>query len=520
MNQTVELRLGTRRSALALAQSRAVARSLEALNPDLRVALVGIESRGDQLTDVPLREVEGKSFFTAEIDAALLRGDVDFAVHSLKDLALERPDGLQPAAIPQRALAHDVLLCGAQVMQRLAAAATLRIGTSSPRRLELVAPFLRQALPTLGAPPRIEFTDLRGNVDTRLGRLHEPAGTPRHLDGIVIAIAGLQRLWADVGVQGAGRERLQRLLVGLRWMLLPLSVCPTAPGQGALAVECRARDAVTLGRLQALHDPATAGAVARERAVLARWGGGCHQALGATVVTHSAFGSMLIARGVSADGTRLDERDWTAPAAVRAPAHEVHPWDGSRQARPRVHRLPTEPQVLRELNTDPQRPVFIAHHHALPDTAVSLATQRIWVSGVTSWQTLAARGLWVEGCADGFGFDSLGTVLAEPVLRLPPLAQWTVLTHEGAEGHWPCARAVATYRLVHALDGEGPPANVTHVYWSSVAQFNALNGFVSRSVHHASGPGRTAAHLAAQGIARRDVFPSVDAWRHWVGLSS
>lgn len=520
MKQTVELRLGTRRSALALAQSRAVARSLEARDPELRISLVGIESRGDQLTDIPLREVEGKSFFTAEIDAALLRGEVDFAVHSLKDLALERPPGLQSAAIPLRALPHDVLLCGPAVMQRLAAAATLRIGTSSPRRLELVAPFLRAALPTLNGPPRLEFTDLRGNVDTRLGRLHEPSGSPRHLDGIVIALAGLQRLWADVGVEAAGRERLQRLLEGLRLMLLPLSACPSAPGQGALALECRASDAATLAHLQGLHDPVTASAVTREREVLARWGGGCHLALGATVVTHRGFGSLLIARGVSADGTRLDEEAWTAPAALNADVHALHPWDGSRQARPRVQRLPAEAEVLRDLSAHAERPVFIAHHHALPESAVDLPAHRIWVSGIASWHALAARGLWVEGCADGFGFDALLPVFAEPVLRLPPLAQWTVLTHEGAQGHWPFARAFATYRLLHAPDGEALPPNVTHVYWSSIAQFEALKTSVARSVHHASGPGRTAAHLAAQGITPRNIFPSVDAWRRWVGLLS
>jgi hydroxymethylbilane synthase len=520
MKPAVELRLGTRRSALALAQGRHVARALEARDPLLRVRFIGIESRGDQLTDVPLREVEGKSFFTAEIDEALLRGDVDFAVHSLKDLALDRPAGLASAAIPQRAFAHDVLLCGPAVLQRLAGGATLRIGTSSPRRLELAAPFLREALPTIHAPPQIEFTDLRGNVDTRLARLHQPSGSARHLDGIVIALAGLQRLWADQGVESCGRDRLQPLLRGLRWMLLPLSLCPTAPGQGALAIECRASDTATLERLQALHDPATAGEIARERAILARWGGGCHQAFGATVVTHGGFGSLLIARGVSSDGTRLDQEVWSARAAPNMPARDLRPWDGARQGRPRVERLAIESDVLRDLNAHPERPVFIAHRHAVPDGPVSLATQRLWVSGIASWRALAARGFWVEGCADGFGFDALRPILAEPVLGLPPLAQWNILTHEGAEAHWPFGRAFATYRLVHAHAGEGPSPDVTHVYWSSVTQFEALKQYVAHSVHHASGPGRTAAHLAAQGIAPRDIFPSVDAWRRWVGLSS
>ena len=520
MKQAVELRLGTRRSALALAQSRAIARLLESRDPLLRVTLVGIESRGDQLTDVPLREVDGKSFFTAEIDDALLRGEVDFAVHSLKDLALERPAGLRPAAIPMRALAHDVLLCGPGIDARLASGATLRIGTSSPRRLELVAPFLRKALPTLGTPPSLAFQDLRGNVDTRLGRLHEAPDSARHLDGIVIALAGLQRLWADEGVESAGRDRLQPLLKDLRWMVLPLSVCPTAPGQGALAVECRADDTATAARLQELHDPATAGAVEREREVLARWGGGCHLALGATVVTQPGFGALLIMRGVSVDGAHLAEDTWTPPAPLDAAPRGAFAWDGTLHMRPRVHRLAAEFDVPRELAAHPERAVFVAHHRAWPDRPLCAVSNRVWVSGIASWFALAARGVWVEGCADAFGFDSLLPVLSEPVLRLPPVMEWTVLTHEGAVAHWSPLRAIATYRLTHERDNEAPAANVTHVYWSSVAQFEALKESLPRAVHHASGPGRTAAHLQASGASPRSIFPSVVAWRRWVGAPS
>src|SRR5579864_264135 len=132
------LKLGTRRSALARAQSGAIANQLEQRHPGLKVELVGIETRGDRLLDRPLHALEGKEFFTAEIDAALARGEIDFTVHSYKDLSLERSTHFQLAAVPRRAVPNDVVLFARDVPERLAAGEELLIGSSSPRRASFV----------------------------------------------------------------------------------------------------------------------------------------------------------------------------------------------------------------------------------------------------------------------------------------------------------------------------------------------------------------------------------------------
>ena len=274
-----KLRLGTRRSALAWAQSLWVAERIQALKPGTRVELIPIETRGDRITDLPLSQVEGKEFFSAEIDAALLAGDVDITVHSLKDLSLERPPGIALAAIPQRENPRDVVVFRDDVPQRLLAGRALRIGTSAPRRLENVPRFLAQALPGDGKS-NLECVEIRGNVDTRLGRLHEPEGSARHLDGVVLAFAGLIRLWRDARPEG-GRTRLNRLLQNVRWMVLPLPDCPSAPGQGALAVECRADDRRTSVLVAGIEHRASRAAVDVERAFLAELGGGCDLPVGA-----------------------------------------------------------------------------------------------------------------------------------------------------------------------------------------------------------------------------------------------
>ena len=140
------LRLGTRRSALAWVQSSQVAQALRDAHPGLQIELVGIETRGDRILDVPLSGIEGKEFFTAEIDAALIQGRVDLTVHSLKDLSLDRPAALTLGAIPQRANPRDIAIFAPDALQRLSGGHGLRIGTASPRRQQLLPAFLGRAV--------------------------------------------------------------------------------------------------------------------------------------------------------------------------------------------------------------------------------------------------------------------------------------------------------------------------------------------------------------------------------------
>jgi hydroxymethylbilane synthase len=209
MNTARTLRLGTRRSALAWVQSSQVAAALRAAHPGLEVQLVGIDTRGDQVLDRPLSAIEGKEFFTAEIDTALRERRVDFTVHSLKDLSLERPADFVLAAVPTRANPRDIAVFAPDVPARLAAGAGVRIGTSSPRRAELLPGFFRQALPH-GARNSIELVSLRGNVDTRLrhGRTHAAVHRHRYrAAGTVADASGTGRPAPDGASPGRGSGR-------------------------------------------------------------------------------------------------------------------------------------------------------------------------------------------------------------------------------------------------------------------------------------------------------------------------
>ena len=262
------MKLGTRGSQLATWQAEWVRDRLAAQGA--RAEIVIIKTRGDAEVDRPLYELEGKGFFTKEIEEALLDGRIDVAVHSLKDLPTTLAAGLALGAIPAR---HDPREALVTVRSLSDLPAGARVGTSSLRRIAQVR-FLR---------PDLEVVPLRGNVPTRVRKVETHDG----LDAALLAIAGLERL----GLGGKGA------------VIDPFDVMP-APGQGALGIEIRDNDKATRKALQPLHDPASAAAVSAERALLAALGGGCQAPVAAWVDTReTGNGKRLYGRVTERDGS-------------------------------------------------------------------------------------------------------------------------------------------------------------------------------------------------------------------------
>jgi hydroxymethylbilane synthase len=278
------LRLGTRGSALALAQAGTVAARLGA-------ELVAIESEGDR-SNAPLADLGGAGVFAAALREALLAGEVDAVVHSYKDLPTTPLPGLTVAAVPKRADARDALCTSAgRDLDSLPEGA--RVGTGSPRR--------RAQL--LSRRADLEVVDIRGNIDTRLGRL-DSDDPERRLDAIVLAAAGLERL----GRLDAATE------------VLSLTSWPTAPAQGALAVETRTGDEKLVTKLE--HKPSRLAAEA-ERGVLARLEAGCAAPLGATALFDDGL-LFLSARVYALDGSaQLTASHALYPEDARDPAGEL-----------------------------------------------------------------------------------------------------------------------------------------------------------------------------------------------------
>jgi hydroxymethylbilane synthase len=242
------IRIGTRGSRLALAQTAWVKGKLEEKFPDARIETILIKTSGDRFLEASVQAIGGKGIFTKEIEDALLRHEIDIAVHSMKDLPTDLSAGLIVAAVPHREDPRDVLVStGAKRLSDLSAGA--KIGTGSLRRRAQILYYRRDLI----------VMPIRGNVDTRLKKLDQG-----ECDGLVMAAAGLKRIDRE--------ERIAEYISN--------DVCLGAAGQGALGLESRENDSIR-EQLSFLHDSATFAEVTAERSFLNRLGGGCHVPVGA-----------------------------------------------------------------------------------------------------------------------------------------------------------------------------------------------------------------------------------------------
>lgn len=284
------LTFATRPSALARWQTDWVIRALQQAHPGLECTTKIITTQGDRVLDKALPEIGGKGLFTQELESELLSGQVDCAVHSLKDLPVESPDGLVIAAIPERAEVRDVLISAhGYTLDTLPQGAV--VGTSSRRR----------AAQLLHLRPDLRIENLRGNVDTRLRKALEG-----RYDAVIMAAAGLSRLGLEKAVT----------------QYLPLEAMLPAPGQGALAVQCRAADQETRRYLATIDHMPTRRAVTAERAFLQGLGGGCALPIAAFAEVTPTGRLHLIGRVLSPDGQEMIEVQGEADDAL-ALGHEL-----------------------------------------------------------------------------------------------------------------------------------------------------------------------------------------------------
>ena len=298
--------LGTRGSPLALAQARMVARALEEAHgwPRGSVNIVTVRTSGDRIQDRPLAEVGGKALWTKELDMALLGGETDCSVHSMKDVESDRPAALRIAAMLPRADVRDRLI-GAGTLADLPQGAV--VGTSSPRRAAQV----RRIRPDL------KTVSIRGNVATRLAK--REAGD---VDATLLAAAGLDRL--GLGEVGSA---------------IALDVMLPAPAQGAVGIECRAADARTAALLGAIDHPETSAAVAAERAFTLALGGTCHSPIAALALVDGEaidFQCELFSEDGAdhiAATARFDVGDLDRRGAVGRPQHKPPASDAFASAR-------------------------------------------------------------------------------------------------------------------------------------------------------------------------------------------
>ncbi len=328
------IKVGTRGSALALAQSQQVIKRLKEFHPKLNFVIVSIKTAGDRITSAAELRSAGKGLFVKEIERALLGRRISMAIHSMKDLPSVLPEGLVIGAVPERADASDVFIGrNSTPIEKLPPGA--QVGTSSLRRQAILKSLF----------PNLRLVELKGNLDTRLEKLRGPRST---LSGIVVAAAGVRRLYPDNGIPT---------------QLLPRDKLVPAAGQGAIAIEIRGRDEEMRKIIQPIHHESTAACVEAEREFQRRLEGGCQVPIGAYAEASDDGLIRLTACLASLDGRRVIRESQSGtmddPNGIAAALETVVNAKGAQEIlseiRPEAARAPRSARPHRNGHARPKR---------------------------------------------------------------------------------------------------------------------------------------------------------------------
>jgi hydroxymethylbilane synthase len=476
--------IGTRGSLLALTQCGQVERQLRELtgeNFELKI----LKTQGDQIGDKALWQVEGKNFFTKELDDALLAKEVDIVVHSLKDLGGDRPEEFSLAAITKRQYPHDILLIKKSLAHELSQKSELLVGTSSPRRISQLTSSLSELLP-LKTDAIIKTDILRGNVNTRVQKLLDG-----HYDAITLALAGLERL----AIGPDSTAEIERLLKDLTFFILPSSIFPGAAGQGALAIECRKSDKKLVELIAKLEHAPTRRACEEERKRFRAYGGGCHLAVG--IHAREVNGHLAVfERG------EYDSKSIQTSALVnenRPSLKGLTPFVGlpSGSSIPNaIYDLCFQKKSLTEKSSPQLAHAYMTSRYCVDQVLALPKTVGLWAAGASSAKLLAKNGRWVLGCADSFGEEEIKTLRDSKALNLMHDLKgvWGVFTNE--DSHSELGDIVKSYEREFTASGpefKKALESCQVFYWTSFAQYQAYcqNFPQIRTRHHACGLGKT-----------------------------
>jgi hydroxymethylbilane synthase len=475
------LKMASRKSDLARLQAYIVANELS------RVTKRPIEhlfssSFGDNNPDISLMNMPAKGVFTQDFDKGLKDSTFDLVVHSWKDLPTDLPETSVIYTL-KRADPRDLLLCKKSSWDNIKDTKSLKILTSSPRRVH----HLDQFIPSFFPIPIEHLTchEVRGNIPTRIKKL---------IDGdehaLVVAKAAIDRLLNDVPTKHQGefsevQEQLRAYLNLCNFMVLPLAQFPTAAAQGALAIEVH-RDRTDIREIvEKIHCSQTFEHVSKERITLSRFGGGCHQKLGMTSRPHP-HGTLFSVSGKDPQNETIKSLEFkSSKEKINTPAiheDELYPQLGQNNS------LYERKTLEVELPLAPY--LFVTKDSALPKkwNHQQLQEKVIWTSGLTTWRKLAKRGIWVHGSCESLGETDSLTLES---IRGQKDIRWTKLTHKASPKVGPHEH-YATYELTTKSTADLPDLKgKKHFYWMSGSQFKmAFEHEPSiKEAQHACGPG-------------------------------
>ncbi len=513
-------RIGTRKSLLAQAQAKMVQDALKRCC-NLDSELVLIDTTGDLNTKDPLWQTDGKNFFTKELDHFLINKEVDLCVHSYKDVSVDRPDGFIIKSFLQRDYPHDILLINKIAKENLlnSKQKTLKIGTSSPRRIHQVKTHLSTFLPSK-TKCLFEITSLRGNVQTRIKKL-----ISKEYDAIILALAGLNRL----SVYDEFTSQFKNLPDEIDFMVLPKSIFTPAPGQGVIAIEClQNANPMLLNALDLINDKTTRDSATIEKEFFKQYGGGCHLPMGihhivqnnlsilfksgthknkdildATISnTNPSFvDSNIVFTSLSKDKTGLYQNDFTSLKLLDDDLHEYIAED--------LGRIPATLS-----NT------YLTSSQAIPYLLKLSKGGLLWTAGIKTFKEVAAHGFWCHGCADSLSEIEIINLTNAPFIKFlttnykdfPNIT----LTTKNAKSKFGTVICSYTKKTKDSTNTKNL-ADANYFFWSSFSQYqNYINALPHiKNKFHACGVGKTYQKFLQQKIKINPFF-SLEEFLKWV----
>lgn len=480
-------KIGTRGSLLAVTQCTLIKNEITEKTGD-EFELNLIQTQGDQQTEKPLWQMDGKDFFTKELDTALLANDVDLVVHSYKDLGSDRPDGITLATITERKFAHDILLIKKENISKIKDLDKFIVGTSSPRRIVNVENSLKDYLPNASETLDVKCEMLRGNVNTRIQKLRDD-----NYHAIVLALAGLERL----ANKEESKKELAALLEGLTFMVMPQKTFPSSASQGALAIEYNSvrNDQELYKTLRSVHCDTTEEEVKRERAAFQTYGGGCHLAVGIHVRKHKNL-FLHIEKGLHKD-KRIHKMFLEGVDYSEISGKSSYLVLGDNDVLIKKEEL--TPVISKSKN------IFVTSKYCIK-ALEGITPNSIWGSGFMTSKRLANSGHWINGSADGLGHGEIKRINnSKAVQMLLNSKEWEVLSHENTTSEVgpviPCYTRVKTNADFNI--------NAEVFYWFSFYQYQVYTSKYPelKNKYHACGLGKTYDQFLESGIK---VFPFLD----------
>ncbi len=497
----MKIRVLSRKSDLAIIQAREFSEYLQSKHPFVEIDFLTRSTSGDKDLKTPLSEMPTEGVFTNDLRDELINNKCDLIVHSWKDLPIEVGDKTKIAATLKRADKRDILFLK---KNKTMDSNKITILCSSPRRQYNLENFIKNYLPQKF--DKVNFANIRGNIPTRFRKFLENPDS----DGFIVAKAAIDRLLLNNYSEfNELKTTLKKYINECLWSVLPLSINPCSPGQGALAIETRIKDNELNKILNDINVSKDYSNVIEERNILKNYGGGCHQKIGVSYISHK-LGLVVSKRGEDESGNHFESWDLVNSKDFNFSCNninEIYPEDL------KSYKIFSRKQLnenISDVSNLENKCIYISRISSIQDDIKLRSNNIIWASGLRTWKNLAERGMWVNGTSDGLGEDFENNI--NSLTNFP----WIKLTHSDSPDS-SIKNKIETYRL-EPIGFEIDIQKKKYFYWMSSSAFKATIEKYPEIIkkYHFCGPGNTYNEILKILGGDKNLFVelSYDSWKN------